>query len=399
MPQLSKKGIELPTSPIRKLVEFAEEAKANGIEVFHLNIGQPDIAAPKQAIEAVKKSKLNLLPYGPSQGKLSYRSKLVDYYHFHNIDIKTDDIIVTTGASEALTFALNVICDADDEIIIPEPFYANYNGFASAASVRVVPVISEFHSKFQLPALEKISDKITPKTKAILLCNPSNPTGYVYSKKEIQTLCELAIKHDIFLIVDEVYREFIHEGEPHYSVLSEGKASMHTVMIDSVSKRYSMCGARVGSLVSKNNTLIQNVMKFAHLRLSPPTYALMASEAALSAPKSYLEGVIKEYKARRNTLINQLEQIPNVEVSHPMGAFYCIVKLPVEDAEDFSKFLLTDFSLNNKTVMLAPAKGFYSSPNVGLDEVRIAFILDQEKLILAVTILKKALEAYKKFVP
>ena len=399
MPQLSKKGIELPTSPIRKLVEHAEKAKANGIEVFHLNIGQPDIAAPKQAIEAVKKSKLNLLPYGPSQGKLSYRSKLVDYYNYHNINIETDDIIVTTGASEALTFALNVICDAGDEIIIPEPFYANYNGFASAASVRVVPVISEFHSKFQLPALEKISDKMTPKTKAILLCNPSNPTGYVYSKKEIQTLCELAIKHDIFLIVDEVYREFIHEGEPHYSVLSEEKASMHTVMIDSVSKRYSMCGARVGSLVSKNDSLIQNVMKFAHLRLSPPTYALMASEAALSAPKSYLEGVIKEYKARRDTLINQLEQIPNVEVSHPMGAFYCIVKLPVEDAEDFSKFLLTDFSINNKTVMLAPAKGFYSSPNVGLDEVRIAFILDQEKLILAATILEKALEAYKKFVP
>ena len=398
MPQLSRKGIELPTSPIRKLVVFSEEAKAKGVEVLHLNIGQPDIAAPKEAIVAVTSSNLDLLPYGPSQGTLAYRKKLVDYYSKHHISLVPDDIIVTTGASEALTFALNVICDAGDEIIIPEPFYANYNGFASAASVSVVPVISEFHSQFQLPALENISEKITAKTRAILLCNPSNPTGYVYSKKEINTLCELAIKHDIFLIVDEVYREFVHGGAPHYSVLSNEKASQLTLMIDSVSKRYSMCGARVGSLVSRNTSLIKNVLKFAHLRLSPPTYALMASEAALTAPDSYLEGVVKEYTARRNTLIKQLEQIPNVEVSHPMGAFYCIVKLPVEDAEDFSKFLLTDFNLDNQTVMLAPAKGFYSTPNVGLNEVRIAFILSQEKLILAATILEKALEAYKKFV-
>ena len=398
MPLLSKKGIELPTSPIRKLVTFSDKAKEKGVEVLHLNIGQPDIAAPKEAIEAVTSSNLNLLPYGSSQGSLSYREKLVGYYSKHNINITLDDIIVTTGASEALTFALNVICDANDEIIIPEPFYANYNGFASASSIRVVPVISQFNSQFQLPAMENINEKITPKTKAILLCNPSNPTGYVYSKKEIDTLCELALKHDIFLIVDEVYREFIHDGEAHYSVLSNQRFSQNTVMIDSVSKRYSLCGARVGSIVSKNNALVKNVLKFAHLRLSPPTYALLASEAALSAPESYLEGVINEYTARRNTLIKQLERIPNVEVSKPMGAFYCIVKLPVEDAEDFSKFLLTDFNLNNQTVMLAPAKGFYSSPNVGLNEVRIAFILDQEKLILAATILEKALEAYKKFV-
>ena len=398
MPQLSKKGIELPTSPIRKLVVFSEKAKTNGIEVLHLNIGQPDIAAPKEAIEAVTNSNLSLLPYGPSQGTLSYRKKLVDYYSKNEIAVENDDIVVTTGASEALTFALNVICDAGDEIIIPEPFYANYNGFASAACVRVVPVISEFHSQFQLPDLENINEKITSKTKAILLCNPSNPTGYVYSKKEIDTLCELAIKNDIFLIVDEVYREFIYSVDTHYSVLSNEKYSQYTVMIDSVSKRYSMCGARVGSLVSKNKTLIQNVLKFAHLRLSPPTYALIASEAALSAPESYLEEVVKQYTARRNILIKHLEQIQNVKVSNPMGAFYCIVKLPVENAEDFSIFLLTDFSLDNKTIMLAPAKGFYSSPNVGLNEVRIAFVLDQEKLILAATILKKALKAYKKFV-
>lgn len=396
MPNLSQKGIQLPTSPIRKLVHYSEQAKARGVEVLHLNIGQPDIAAPKEAIEAVTQSDLELLPYGPSQGTLSYREKLVDYYAKHNISLIPDDIIIATGASEALTFALNVICDAGDEIIIPEPFYANYNGFASAASVRVVPVISEFNAQFQLPDLDIISDKINSKTRAILLCNPSNPTGYVYSKKEINTLCELAIKHDIFLIVDEVYREFIHEGDPHYSVLCNTKFSEHTVMIDSVSKRYSMCGARVGALVSKNKELIKNVLKFAHLRLSPPTYALMASEAALTAPDQYLENVIAEYTHRRNILIKALKDIPNIEVSHPLGAFYCIVKLPVVDAEDFSKFLLTDFKLDNQTVMLAPAKGFYSSPNVGLNQVRIAFVLSKEKLIRAATILEKALEAYQK---
>ena len=398
MPQLSRKGIELPTSPIRKLVIYSERAKEKGVEVLHLNIGQPDIAAPKEAIDAVTNSNLNLLPYGPSQGTLSYREKLVAYYSKHIITIGTDDIIVTTGASEALTFALNVICYAGNEIIIPEPFYANYNGFASAASVCVVPVISEFHSQFQLPALENINEKITPKTKAILLCNPSNPTGYVYSKNEIDTLCELAIKHDIFLIVDEVYREFIHAGNKHYSVLQHPKGAKHTVMIDSVSKRYSLCGARVGCIVSKNKDLIQNVLKFAHLRLSPPTYALMASEAALDAPDRYLEEVIAEYGKRRNVLIEQLEKIPNVEVSHPMGAFYCIVKLPVADAEDFSKYLLTDFHDEKQTVMLAPARGFYSTPGIGLNEVRIAFILDSEKLIRSVSILKKALAAYQKLV-
>ncbi len=252
MPQLSEKGTALPTSPIRKLVIYSDQAKAKGIEVLHLNIGQPDIPSPPNALEVVKSSDLKLLPYGPSQGSLSYRQKLCDYYRKHQIDLSPDDILVTTGASEALTFALNVICDSGDEIIIPEPFYANYNGFASAASVNVVPVISEFEAKFQLPSLENISQKITPKTKAILLCNPSNPTGYVYSKNEINTLCELAIKHDIFLIVDEVYREFIHEGDPHYSVLRHPKGAEHIVMIDSVSKRYSLCGARVGCIVTKN---------------------------------------------------------------------------------------------------------------------------------------------------
>ncbi|MFQ3340463.1 MAG: aspartate aminotransferase [Flavobacteriaceae bacterium] len=398
MPQLSKKGIELPTSPIRKLVCHSDDAKARGIDVLHLNIGQPDIAAPKEAIDAIQNTDLTLLPYGPSQGTLKYRQKLCAYYKKNQIEVSPDDVLVTTGASEALTFALNVICDSGDEIIIPEPFYANYNGFAAAASVNVVPVISEFTSQFQLPSLENINDKITSRTKAILLCNPSNPTGYVYNEKEISILCELAIKYDIFLIVDEVYREFIHGGNKHYSVLQYPNGSEHTVMIDSVSKRYSLCGARVGCIVSKNKMFIQNVLKFAHLRLSPPTLALMASEAALDAPDSYLKEVVAEYKTRRNVLIDHLEKIPNVKVSHPMGAFYCIVKLPVKDSENFSKYLLTDFHDNNQTIMLAPAKGFYSTPGVGLNEVRIAFILDSQKLIRAASILEKALVAYGKLV-
>ena len=396
MPKLSKKGIELPTSPIRKLVNHSDDAKARGIDVLHLNIGQPDIAAPKEAINAIRNTQLKLLPYGPSQGTHTYREKLCAYYKKNEIEVSPEDIIVTTGASEALIFTLNVICDAGDEVIIPEPFYANYNGFASSASVNVVPVISEFTSQFELPSLENISCKITSKTKAILLCNPSNPTGYVYNEKEISTLCELAIEHDIFLIVDEVYREFIYGGNKHYSVLQYPGGSEHTVMIDSVSKRYSLCGARVGCIVSKNQMFIQNILKFAHLRLSPPSIALIASEAALDAPDSYLKEVVAEYEVRRSVLIEYLEKIPNVKVSHPIGAFYCIVKLPVEDAEDFSKYLLTDFNDNNQTIMLAPANGFYSTPGVGLNEVRIAFILDSQKLIRAASILEKALMTYPK---
>jgi aspartate aminotransferase len=396
MPQLSKKGTDLPASPIRKLVAFSDAAKSRGVEVLHLNIGQPDIPAPTAALEAVKNADLKLLPYGPSQGTEGYRKKLCAYYATHNIAIEADDILVTTGASEALTFCLNVICDAGDELIIPEPFYANYNGFASAASVNVVPVVSDFEESFQLPDLDKISAKINAKTRGILLCNPSNPTGYVYSKEEIEALGSLAIKHNIFLIVDEVYREFIHEGKAHYSVMQNEAWSEHAIMIDSVSKRYSMCGARVGCIVSRNKELMKMALKFAHLRLSPPAYALIASEAALDAPPSYLEGVVAEYTHRRNVLIAALEKIPNLAVSHPMGAFYCMVKLPVEDAEDFSQFLLNDFHDKHQTVMLAPATGFYSTPQIGKNEVRIAFVLGAEKLKRAAEILEKALHVYNK---
>lgn len=395
MPSISTKGHELPESPIRKLVQYADQAKAKGIHVHHLNIGQPDIAAPKTAIEAVKKSSLELLPYGSSEGSLDYRKALTKYYKSHNININTEEIIVTTGASEALAFTLNCICDAGDEIIIPEPFYANYNGFAAAASVNVIPVISLFDNQFKLPAVEEIETKITKKTRAILLCNPSNPTGYLYTEIEITALGQLAKKHDLFFIVDEVYREFIHdENLNHFSVLELLGLEDHAIMIDSVSKRYSMCGARVGAMVSRNKNLIATALKFAHLRLSPPTYALLASQAALDSPPSYLKRVIKEYTSRKNTLMTALNKIEGVRVSNPTGAFYCMVELPVKNAEDFSKWLLTDFSDQNETVMFAPAAGFYSTPGYGEKEIRIGFVLNETKLLRSAEILEKALKVY-----
>ena len=395
MPKISKKGQELPSSPIRKLVFHSDEAKNRGVEVLHLNIGQPDIEAPKEAMEIVRKQSLKLLPYGSSQGSLSYRTQLCNYYEQHGISIESDDIIVTTGASEALSFTLNVICDAGDEIIIPEPFYANYNGFAAACSVEVIPVVSYFENQFELPPIAQLEEKISDKTRAILICNPSNPTGYLYSEAEIKALIDLALAHDIFIIVDEVYREFIYTEQSHYSVLKSEKGSEHAVMIDSVSKRYSLCGARVGCMISKNRALMATALKFAHLRLSPPTLALMASEAAVSSPSSYLYDIKKEYEKRKNVTVAALEKIEGVEVSNPMGAFYCIAKLPVNNAEDFSKFLLTDFEDQGQTVMLAPAAGFYSSPELGKDQVRLAFVLESKKLQRAAEILEKALTAYR----
>ena len=394
MPKISKKGQELPPSPIRKLVSHAEEAKSRGIEILHLNIGQPDINAPTEAMEIIRNHDLKLLPYGSSQGPLSYRKKLCRYYKQHDISIDKNDIIVTTGASEALSFTLNVICDAGDQIIIPEPFYANYNGFAASSSVDVIPIASNFESKFELPPVKDIKEKITDKTRAILICNPSNPTGYLYTMAEINSLAELAVEKNIFIIVDEVYREFIYTDSKHYSILQNKKANLHSIMIDSVSKRYSLCGARVGCMISKNKKLMSTALKFAHLRLSPPSLALMASEAAITAPKSYLENVKKEYTIRRKVVIEALEKIKDVKVSTPMGAFYCIVKLPVNNAEDFSKFLLSDFKHNGQTVMLAPAAGFYTSPELGKDQVRLAFVLESSKLKRAAEIIEKALVAY-----
>tara|TARA_B100000963_G_scaffold79252_2_gene67445 strand:+ start:2042 stop:3235 length:1194 start_codon:yes stop_codon:yes gene_type:complete len=394
MPKISKKGQELPSSPIRKLVSHAEEAKSRGIEILHLNIGQPDINAPTEAMEIIRNHNLKLLPYGSSQGSLSYRKKLCRYYKQHDISIDKNDIIVTTGASEALSFTLNVICDAGDQIIIPEPFYANYNGFAASSSLDVIPIASNFESKFKLPPVKDIKEKITDKTRAILICNPSNPTGYLYTMAEINSLAELAVEKNIFIIVDEVYREFIYTDSKHYSILQNKKANQHSIMIDSVSKRYSLCGARVGCMISKNKKLMATALKFAHLRLSPPSLALMASEAAITAPKSYLENVKKEYTIRRKVTIEALEKIKDVKVSTPMGAFYCIVKLPVNNAEDFSRFLLSDFQHNGQTVMLAPAAGFYTSPELGKNQVRLAFVLESSKLKRAAEIIEKALVAY-----
>jgi len=395
MPVLSEKGENLPASPIRKLVQFADQAKARGTYVYHLNIGQPDIDAPKESLEVIQNSNLKLLPYGASEGSLSFRRSLCTYFAKNKIAVDPQDIIVTSGASEAVAFTFNCIADVGDEIIIPEPFYANYSGFAAASNINVIPVISLFEDQFCLPPIESIEAKITSRTKAILICNPSNPTGYLYSKEEIEKLGDLAIKHNIFLIIDEVYREFIHDDETkHYSVLESRKLVDHAIMIDSVSKRYSLCGARVGYLVSKNKALIANALKFAHLRLSPATYALLASEAAINSDSSYLLAVKKEYTARKKTLISSLEKIDGVRVSNPKGAFYCIVELPVDDAEIFSKWMLTDFTDNNETVMYAPAAGFYSSPGYGKKQIRIGFVLNEQKLLRATEILEKALKTY-----
>jgi len=395
IPVLSQKGKNLPESPIRKLVQFAVQAKARGTHVFHLNIGQPDVASPKEAIEAVKKSELDLLAYGPSEGTLGFRESLCSYYSKNRINVSPQDIIVTAGASEAISFTLSCICDVDDEIIIPEPFYANYNGFAAASNIKVVPVHSLFEEQFRLPPIASIEAKITAKSKAILICNPCNPTGYLYTQQEIEALGELALKHNIFLIVDEVYREFIHDDVTEfYSVLQSEKLKDHAIMIDSVSKRYSLCGARIGCIVSKNETLIATALKFAHVRLSPATYSLMASEAAINSDASYLLAVKKEYTSRKNVLMAALEQIDGVKVSDPRGAFYCIVELPVDDAEVFSKWLLTDFSDENQTVMFAPAAGFYSTPGYGKKQIRIGFVLNEKDLLRSAKILEKALQAY-----
>ncbi len=395
MPQISNKGLQMPESPIRKLVPFAESAKKKGHKVYHLNIGQPDIKTPEIAIEAVKNADIKVLEYSHSEGFESYRNKLAQSYQKIGLPVESQDIIITTGGSEALMFAMGSTMDAGDEIIIPEPFYANYNGFSVASGIKVVPVISGIETGFALPPIEDFEKLITPKTKAILICNPGNPTGYLYSKEEIEKLAEIVKRHDLFLIADEVYREFIYdEGVEHYSVLKVKGIEQNAIMIDSVSKRYSMCGARIGCIVSKNKEVIQTALKFAQARLSPPTYEQIASEAALDTPQSYFDEVIAEYKDRRDTLISELQKIEGVQVATPKGAFYCIAKLPVDNADKFAQWLLEEFEYNKETVMVAPASGFYSTPGIGLDEVRIAYVLKKEDLIRAVEVLKVALKKY-----
>ncbi len=394
MPVISRKGQAMPESPIRKLVPFAEEAKERGVDVIHLNIGQPDIKTPQVALDAVRNNDIEVLSYSRTEGTDLYRKKVAAYYAGHQVNITHRDIIVTTGGSEALSFVMGSIADAGDEVIIPEPFYANYNGFAVAAGIKVVPIVSRIEDNFALPHIEEFEKCIGPRTRAILICNPGNPTGYLYKKEEIQKLAALVKKHDLFLVADEVYREFAYDGLRHYSILQEPGLEEHSIVVDSVSKRYSMCGARIGFLVTRNRSVINTAMKFAQARLSPPTYAQIASEAALETPQSYFDEVIEEYTERRNVLVKELSKIEGIRVARPQGAFYCMVELPVEDADDFAQWLLEKFELDGQTVMVAPAGGFYATEGLGRNQIRIAYVLEKNRLIRAVAILKEALKRY-----
>ena len=394
MPRVSNKGLNMPESPIRKLVPFAEKAKKIGKKVYHLNIGQPDIKTPKVAIEALNDFKDNVVEYSHSAGFESYRKGLSQYYQKLDIDVSYEDIIVTTGGSEALLFTLNACLDAADEIIIPEPFYANYNGFSISSGVVVKPIKTSINDGFALPSINDFEKLITKKTKAILICNPGNPTGYMYSQDELNRLRDLVIKYDLFLFADEVYREFSYDGKEHYSILNIDGLEQNSVVIDSTSKRYSMCGIRVGCVVSKNQNIISTILKFAQARLSPPTFGQIAGEAALNTPKKYFIEVKKEYVSRRDLLVNGLNKIDGVFCPKPSGAFYAIADLPVDCANKFAQWLLEDFDLNGETIMVAPASGFYASKNSGLSQVRIAYVLKKESLQKAINILHRALEIY-----
>ncbi len=395
MPKISNKGQQMPASPIRKLVPFAEQAKKRGVHVIHLNIGQPDIKTPKIALDAVRNHDLEVLAYSMTEGSEQYRTKIAAYYERNDIEIAAEDIIVTTGGSEALSFVMGTIMDNDDEVIIPEPFYANYNGFATASGVKVVPIVSTIENNFALPPISDFEALIGPKTKAILICNPGNPTGYLYSKEEIQQLAKLVKKHNLFLVADEVYREFTYDNREHYSILQEEGLEENAIIVDSVSKRYSMCGARIGCLVSRNQEVVQTALKFAQARLSPPTLAQIASEAALDTPQSYFDDVIEEYVGRRNTLVEALQEIEGVRVAVPKGAFYCVAELPVDNADDFAQWLLENFEMDGKTVMVAPAAGFYATKGLGENQIRIAYVLEKEQLKTAVVLIKEALKQYQ----
>lgn len=395
MPKISNKGQEMPESPIRKLVPFAEAAVKKGRKIYQLNIGQPDIKTPQKALDAVKNHNIEVLSYSHSAGFDTYREKLAGYYQKTALPVEKEDIIITTGGSEALLFAMGSITDPGDEVIIPEPFYANYNGFATASGVKIRPIKASIENNFALPPISEFEKLITEKTKAILICNPGNPTGYLYTRDEVKQLADLALKHDLFIVSDEVYREFAYEGAEHHSIMSLPELADNAIMVDSVSKRYSMCGARIGCLVSKNKEVIATAMKFAQARLSPPTFAQIASEAALDTPQEYFDEVIDQYTYRRNLLVEGLEKIEGVRVAKPNGAFYCIAELPVEDTDDFAKWLLESFEDNNETVMVAPAAGFYSTPNTGKNQVRIAYVLKKEDLERSIHILDKALKEYK----
>lgn len=384
----------MPESPIRKLVPFAEKAYAKGRTVFHLNIGQPDIKTPESAIAAVREADLSVIEYSHSAGFPMYRERLAEYYRNTGIDIYKEDIIITTGGSEALIFGFMSTCNPGDEVIIPEPFYANYNGFAVMAGLNVVPVTAEIETGFALPPIEEIEKKITDKTKAIVICNPGNPTGYLYSKEELERLRDIVQKHDLFLFADEVYREFCYDGAVPTSVMNLAGIEQNVIMIDSVSKRYSMCGARIGALISRNKEVMAAALKFAQARLSPPTIAQYASQGALDTPQSYFEEVVTEYVQRRDIMVDGLNSIEGVFCPKPRGAFYCVAKFPVDSTEKFCQWLLEEFDHNGKTVMMAPASGFYSTPGKGMQEARIAYVLKQDSLREAVECLREALKVY-----
>jgi aspartate aminotransferase len=390
---ISKRGAEMPASPIRKLVPYAEAAKRKGIHVFHLNIGQPDIETPPALLDAVRNADIKVLEYSHSAGNESYRRKLVNYYKKAGIDITHEQILVTTGGSEAIQFGFFACFDAGDEVIIPEPFYANYNGFACAAGVKVVPVTASIDTGFALPPIESLEEKITPKTKAIIICSPNNPTGYLYSKAEMEALKTICLKHDLYLFSDEAYREFCYDGT-QVSALHLSGMDQHVVLFDTISKRYSACGARLGALVTKNKKVYDTAMKFAQARLSPPGLAQIMAEAAIDLPDTYFDAPKKEYLHRRNTLIARLNAMPGVYCPNPGGAFYAMARLPIDDGDRFCQWLLESFSHNGQTVMLAPASGFYGTPGLGWNEVRLAYVLNVDAINAAMDCLEKALEQY-----
>jgi len=394
MPTISEKAHIMPASPIRKLAPFAEIAKKAGRKVYHLNIGQPDIETPQIVRDRMKELDLKVVEYSNSEGMLPYREGLVNYYSSKGINLGTENIMVTTGGSEALVFGFMTCFNPGDEVIVPEPFYANYNGFAVMAGVKVIPVTAFIETGFALPPIAEFEKLITSRTKGILICNPGNPTGYLYSKDELEQLRDIVLKHNLFLFSDEVYREFLYDGAVSHSVMNLEGLSDHAVMIDSVSKRYSMCGARIGALVTRNRVVMAAALKFAQARLSPPTFGQLASMAALDTPQSYFDGVVEEYVERRNILVDGLNTIPGVICPKPKGAFYCIAQLPIDDADVFCQWILESFEYNNQTVMMAPATGFYANPSKGKNQVRLAYVLNQESLVNAVECLKRALEVY-----
>ena len=394
MPQISVRGLEMPESPIRKLAPLAADAKKRGIKVYHLNIGQPDLPTPDVALNAIRNVDRSILEYSPSQGFLSYRTKLVDYYKKYNINVTPDDIIITCGGSEAVLFAFMSCLNPGDEIIVPEPAYANYMAFAISAGAKIRTIATTIEEGFSLPKVEKFEELINDKTRAILICNPNNPTGYLYTRREMNQIRDLVKKYDLYLFSDEVYREYIYTGSPYISACHLEGIQQNVVLIDSVSKRYSECGIRIAALITKNEEVRQAVMKLCQARLSPPLIGQIAAEASLEAPDEYYLNVYDEYVERRKCLIDGLNRIPGVYSPIPMGAFYTVAKLPVDDSEKFCRWCLEEFNYEGETVMMAPASGFYTTPGVGINQVRIAYVLKKEDLNRALFILRKALEAY-----